>query len=552
MRFRARKPGGAAHVDATVTHIGRHRVAYVDELVLDTGVAGLGVARELIEGLEDQARRRGAKAVIVASGSPVQASRRLWLELGYTADPEGSLWRRIDSPTQAVDFAEESDMSRRNPRYSDVPCSQCGRRLPFNEHGGVPARCPVCDEPIVLSDTPEDVQARQEGYGRAITATRRTFPVGTSPFRPPAETVGTGGERWLEGSSFEVRPSGLVVPPRRAEIESSARPRWYLPPDRRPFDKTKHFVENIPRTNADAWNEALQFVRDHHYAHSTPNIQPGDTVIHGLYNTATGLVGVAIYISEPGGYHEPGAKGPGSITSVFPGGISEALELNRFILLPEVGYNGETWFLAQSRELLRRQGYRGFISFSDPHARLSASGEVVKPGHYGTIYKGGGLVYFGQSKPESFWFKPDWTILAYPTQLSKIRGGKPGWENQVRKLVALGAKPPRCLRTGVADVDELCDWLDEHWLPRLARKVRVPGKHKFAFLTDPTKERDLRRLGRLAGAERWSEEPVALPFPAGRPGSHKHAGIMRYGKEYPEPPAEPETGVVIEGNPFRR
>jgi hypothetical protein len=446
-------------------------------------------------------------------------------------------------------------MPRPNP-YSNVVCPECDRRIPLDQDGLLPKECPVCGEPVVARDTPEERQERHEGYARAIMSSRR-FPPGTGPFRPPEATVGTGEERWQEGRSLEVRPSGLVVPATQSTQES---PRWRPPANYRPFDKTKHSVVEIKRTDLSldtgvlrpsaAWDEALDFIQQHHYAGNLPNYQPGDTVIHGLYSDRDGLVGVALYISQPGGAYVKGL-GPASIVNVFPGGISEALELNRFVLKPEVGYNGETWFLSRSRELLQKHGYRGFISFSDPHTRITDEGLVVKPGHYGTIYKGSGLVYLGQGKPDAFWFKPDMTLLIYPTGETKIRHGKRGWANQVQELVNLGASVPSSLRTGVWDGEELNAWLDR-WLPRLGRKIQAPGKHKFAFLTDPTKERHLRRLGRLAGYERWSEEPVAVPYPSGRPGTTIETGIRRYGEVYPEAPAEPERGVDITDSTLAR
>lgn len=457
----------------------------------------------------------------------------------------------------------------RNPRYSNLSCPQCGRRVPLDDNGNLPGSCPLCDEPVrtgwsccglrvppgvvwcpvcfAKRGDPKMIAVPEEEPTPA--SGRRFFPPGTSPFRPPEAATGRGGEQRFEhGRSFEVRPSGLVVPP---EAPGRVRPQWHLPPDSRPFDKSQYTVEIVPRSDPDYWNAALQFVIDNHYARGLPNVQPSDTVVHALVHRSGKLSGVAIYISQPGGHQEKDSLGPSSITSVFPGGIQEALELNRFILLPEVGYNGETWFLDKSRKLLLKQGYRGFTSFSDPHARLSESGEVVKHGHYGTIYKGAGLVYLGQARPESFWFKPDWTLLAYPTGIAKIRSGKVGWSNQVRRLVESGARPPRSLAAGEPDIEELNAWVDR-WLPRLARKVRVPGKHKFAFLTDPTKERELRRLGKIA-AGNWSPAPVVLPFPSGRdvwPTGKQPSGIARYGEVYPQPPAEPELGRVLEPNPF--
>ena len=393
----------------------------------------------------------------------------------------------------------------------------------------------------------------------------RSFPSGTAPDRPPAETGGAFGEqRWKEGLPLVVQPTGgpasLVLPPGHG-----SRRKWSPPAGRELFDKTEqrmHEVRALSRPSFD-WIMATSFVRQHHYSHSLPNLQR--SIVHGMYDQRRepNLVGVAIY-SIPGGSGR-------SIEMVFPGGIDEALELSRFILLPSVKFGGESWFLSRSRELLLKEGLRGFTSFSDPHEWTGFGqvtpgnfGEVVvKPGHYGQIYQASGLAYLGAGKREKFWFMPDWRLIP-PYSLSKIRTGKSGWMNNVRRLVALGARPPRCLASGVHDEEELRAWVDR-WLPRIgARQIMAPGKHKFAFTVDPQDEREIRRIRRSvmvpspSGETKtpielirpWSPEPVVFPYPAGRdvwPVSGKRvAGLKRYGEEYPRKPTTPERGRIVD------
>ncbi len=431
-------------------------------------------------------------------------------------------------------------MRRRNAAYSKIACPDCGRLMPLDAAGRPASVCPVCDVRVVEQDTPEEIAEREAGYGRALAG--RYFPPGTSPSQPPLDTTGiSGGQRWLEGQSYEARASGLIVPTSQPDAPTHQ--------GAVVFDKKQFTVENIPRSNVTAWNAALQFIVDNHYARGLPNVKPDDTIVHGLYHNRDGLMGVALYISEP--------VQRLAIDNVFPGGKQEALELSRFILRPEVQKHGESWFLDESRRLLRKAGLRGFVSFSDPHARITEDDEIIKPGHYGGIYQATGLAYLGQGKDETFWFRPDWSVV-YPRGITKIRVGESGWENQVRKWVDWGARPPRCLRTGHPDVEELRAWV-ERWLPRLARRLRVPGKHKFAFFTHPDKERGERR--RLAtmdekivtgpGRRRvsmWSTSPVVVPFREGRPGVE---GIKALGHPYPKKPDEPEVGRVVE-NPWER
>lgn len=370
---------------------------------------------------------------------------------------------------------------------------------------------------------------------------RRLFLPGTAPDKPPQETGGDLGEqRWESGMPLVALPSGAPATPVLPEGD----PRWMPPKGRKLFDKTErlaHEVHEVTRDDPD-WMYALALVRKHHYSHSLPNVQRA--IIHAMYDSRRQdpLVGVAIY-SIPGGSNK-------SIENVFPGGIGEALELSRFIPLSSVAYGGESWFLARSRELLLKAGLRGFTSFSDPHEWFGWGeiepgrwGEhVVKPGHYGQIYQATGLAYLGAGKPEKFWFTPEWRLIP-PYGLTKIRTGKSGWLHNVERLVELGAPRPRALKTGVHDEEELRAWL-ERSLPKIARQIRAPGKHKFAFTVDPKNEREIRRLRRsiMAVIRPWSPEPVVFPHPEGRPDVE---GLPRYGREYPRKPEAPERGERI-------
>lgn len=259
------------------------------------------------------------------------------------------------------------------------------------------------------------------------------------------------------------------------------------------------------------------------------------------------LVGVAIY-SVPAGKTEKVSgmekAQPRSITSVFPGGLEEALELGRFVLYSSVGYGGETWFLAKSRSMLFRRGYRGFISFSDPMEWTSESGVIIKPGHYGQIYQGSNAIYLGTSKQDKAWFFKDWSGGVHRTALSKLKRGARTWRGVVEKLVRHGAAEPRFYKRDEHDPEEVQAWLDR-WLPRIARELSTPGKHKFAFL-DPAEESEWRRIERLRRTrpERVLSLPpppkLIVPFPEGRDvwpsGRKAPTSMARYGEEYPRKP----------------
>lgn len=65
------------------------------------------------------------------------------------------------------------------------------------------------------------------------------------------------------------------------------------------------------------------------------------------------------------------------------------VELGRLCLLDDayLGFNAESWFVARAFQLLRAalRDLHGVISYTDPVARYSAQGDMIKPGHAGTI-----------------------------------------------------------------------------------------------------------------------------------------------------------------------
>jgi hypothetical protein len=80
---------------------------------------------------------------------------------------------------------------------------------------------------------------------------------------------------------------------------------------------------------------------------------------------------------------------------------SSGVELGRFVLLDEVPFNAETWFLARAVRVLRAElpELAGIVSFSDPVPRRDSSGALVMPGHVGTIYQARNAAYRGRTAP---------------------------------------------------------------------------------------------------------------------------------------------------------
>ncbi len=202
---------------------------------------------------------------------------------------------------------------------------------------------------------------------------------------------------------------------------------------------------------------AKAFVEAHHYSGSYPAAR----FRVGLFRRGE-LVGVAVF-SVPA---------RAACLDVLPGGRATGVELGRFVLLDDVPANGETWTLGRAFELLRREGVAGVVSFSDPEPRADAAGRRVFAGHIGTAYQAHNAVYLGRSKPGCVHLLPDGTLF-HPRAAAKIRSGHQGRRYAAAVLERHGAAP---LENG----EDAGAWLDL-WLPRLTRRVRHSGNHKYAW-----------------------------------------------------------------------
>jgi hypothetical protein len=212
-------------------------------------------------------------------------------------------------------------------------------------------------------------------------------------------------------------------------------------------------------------NAAKGFVERHHYSGSFPAAR----FRFGLYRGAE-LVGVAVF-SQP--------CRPEVVTNVFPAAAGDAVDLGRFVLLDDVPANGESWFLARAFDLLRHD-VAGVVSFSDPMARARADGEVVFGGHVGTVYQASNAVYVGRARADTVRLLPDGR--SFPNRaVQKIRKREKGWRYAIAALVAAGAEEPS---------GDVTAWL-EQWLPRVTRKIRHPGNHKYAWALDRALRRRL-------------------------------------------------------------
>lgn len=209
------------------------------------------------------------------------------------------------------------------------------------------------------------------------------------------------------------------------------------------------------------------FIRTHHYAGTTPPIQ----LATGLYRNGKGgssdLVGVCVF-TVPMNYGSANKSA----------GIEDSrsvCDLGRLALLDDVGCNGETFLVSRAMKLLRREkpSIISVISYADPIRRLDADGNVVLPGHCGTLYAMMNARYVGRSSRRTDFIMPNGRLLS-PRTRSKIRNDEEGRDGGIAQIVSAGAARP-------APGQEARDWLDRLEAGGFLAKRRHPGNHTYVF-----------------------------------------------------------------------
>lgn len=205
---------------------------------------------------------------------------------------------------------------------------------------------------------------------------------------------------------------------------------------------------------------ARPFVVQHHYSGSFPAARQ----CAGLFRYAQ-LVGVAVFSVPMNNHAVPTWTGIAD--------PSAGAELGRFVLLDDVPGNAESWFLARALAALARErrDIRSLLSYADPVERR-VLGELVKPGHVGTIYQALSAPYRGRSKRRTRFMTANGAEVS-ERALSKIRGGERGQGYALDQLAALGARPAAG-EAGSAFLDRL---ERERWL----RRYSHPGSHVYLF-----------------------------------------------------------------------
>lgn len=208
--------------------------------------------------------------------------------------------------------------------------------------------------------------------------------------------------------------------------------------------------------------QAKAFVVEHHYSGTFP----ASRLSAGLF-WGRSLVGVATFSVPMNELAVPKHTG---LADPLRG-----VELGRFVLLDDVPGNGESWFLARAFGLLRRRKpeIEAVISYADPVPRLGAAGEVIKPGHVGTIYQALSAAYRGRATARTEYLTPDGQPFS-GRAASKIRAEETGHAYAVDELVRRGAPRP-----GVGQ--DLRTWYADLLASGFFVRRRHPGNHVYAF-----------------------------------------------------------------------
>jgi hypothetical protein len=208
---------------------------------------------------------------------------------------------------------------------------------------------------------------------------------------------------------------------------------------------------------------ALAFVTRHHYS--------------GSYSAAIKRFGLYRREELVGLFVGSGGNGKKVLPKTFPDAEGRPIECSRFVLLPEVEADGETWFKARCRELLVRDGFTGLLAFSDDIARTDSKGVEVFGGHLGIIYQASNALFLGRATARTIWLLPDGRVFN-ERSIQKVRAGERGWRGAARTLENLGAPTPPEDEAGRRA------WL-YHWLRALLRSKRHPGNLKYAWRLVP-------------------------------------------------------------------
>jgi hypothetical protein len=213
--------------------------------------------------------------------------------------------------------------------------------------------------------------------------------------------------------------------------------------------------------------QAKAFVTQHHYSRSYVACR----YRYGLFKRYAlfpedELVGVAVF-SMP--------MSQKVLTNIFTCDPLESIELGRFVLLDHVPSNAESWFFARCRELLKRDGIKGIVAFSDDTPRTTLeSNYPIFAGHIGNFYQASNGVYLKRTTPRTLKLLRDGSVFS-DRAASKIRKLERGWRYAANILVKHGATQPPSDNPAA-----LKTWL-RYWTTTLTRPLKHAGNHRYCW-----------------------------------------------------------------------
>lgn len=224
------------------------------------------------------------------------------------------------------------------------------------------------------------------------------------------------------------------------------------------FNPRRHEVEKIPIKLAADW------IIKNHYLGSFPSA----TVCYGIFRSGE-LAGVAVLGT---------AQHKNTIPNVFGLAHSkDCLLLQRFALEDALEFNAESYFLARVRAKLKREGFCGILTMSDETPKTDVLGNVIFPGHIGTIFKSDNAVYLGRTSKSDEYLFPDGIVLSNRS-FSKLVNDESGWSYMAQKFESYGAS--KCPQAA----SEKREW-GFYWRGQLTRKQRNSGKLRYAWSLHP-------------------------------------------------------------------
>lgn len=238
--------------------------------------------------------------------------------------------------------------------------------------------------------------------------------------------------------------------------------RWRKPADRELFDPSSYGVEVVPE------REARALVCEHHYSGSFPAARLSVGLLRAA-GAVRELVGTAVF-SVP--------MNQRAVTAHAGVEAAAGVELGRFVCLPSVAYNGETWFLRRALKALQaeKSGVRAVLSYADPMERATASGLLCKPAHAGTIYQGSNAAFLGRARARWLWLTAAGNVVS-ERSLSKIKAQHRGHRYAESQLVDAGADPRRF-------GEDPAGWIGRILVAPTFRRLKHPGNFTYVFGLD--------------------------------------------------------------------